>query len=741
MPLVACSPRAAAPVALTAVAWLALVPAVAIAQELRVPAAGIVSPAAGPAAPAPAPQLPSPHVTLGEAVRLTLQHDPEAAIAREDFVHARGRLRETSGAFDSMIFAKSTFTWTKTPLQPFLRARENRTRLQLELLTTAYGIVDRELRAALASLDPRPPRCPVGFDLSLRDQSIRIDRQDPLERSLMGLQRDLGDPVSAQIRAGLSGVGVANVCTPSNELRLPLDSALGFWRQANSTVGGTLGLNPLLANLPQVPHEQIEAQQEIAYTISTRAALGRLRLADTPLDELRRDFLVDAGWSKPLRNGWFVSSQIRVQSTQQTFVGKVLDPSFGGSAQPILFPSTFTTSLTVPLARGGGRATVTAPERAAALNVRAENARLRHTLTERTFGTVLAYVGLVASQERVRYLGESSTRQRELVSLTEQLVNAQELAQIDLNRARAHAASAEAANSQARRALVEAQVTLVRAMGMDVASADALPVAPEGFADIKAAPDAETMIKAALAARQDRRALSALRDAAGILATAARADLRARYDMTISGGLSNTYDNPLFRFMPDELHPIYSDFAVFPPPGLSPVRFATPQGFYRSLTGRWEPFVKVQISYELPFRKNRYIGRSLQAEANVRRSTIEGQDLDRLTRDSIMRVTGSLNSRAAAIERRRFAIERQRDVLQNSLAQLRAGEATVMDLIATDEDLTREQVLLVDDLLAYFSTLARLQFDTGELMRYDGEALASEALLFNATTYVIGGRP
>lgn len=729
------APRAAT---LAAAAWLTLIPLVAAAQELRVPSKAIVTPTG--AAPVAAPQLPAPIVTLSDAVRLTLEHDPEAALGREEIAIARGRVRETRGMFDSKVNAKTTFSWSKTPIQPSMRARENRTRLQLELLNLAYTRVDNDLRASIASLDPRPPRCPPGnLSLSIRPQSIRIDRQDPTERTLLGVQRDLGDPIAQQFRAGLAGIDVSDLCTPSTSLGLS-GNALGTWRRADQAAGGSLGLTPLLANLPQLPHEALEAQQEIAYTISRRAALGRLRLGDTPLDEIKRDFMIEAGWSKPLRNGWFLNTNLRLSSAQQSFVNKVLDPSFGGSAQPILFPSTWTMNLTVPLARGGGRTTVTAPERAAELNLRAENARVRHTLTERAFSTVLAYLNLIAAQERLQVLTESATRQRELQSMTQQLVKAQELAQIDLNRSQARTSAAEAAVSEARRARVEAQVSLAQAMGVDVATVESLPVAPERFAEPKAAPNAEAMFTAAIAARHDRRAIAALREASGILANAARADLRPRYDLTISGGLSNTYDNPLFRFLSDELHPIYSDFEVFPPPGLDPVRFATPGGFGRSLTGRWEPFVNFKMNYELPFTNNRYGGRTMQAESNVRRSTIEVQDLDRRIRDSITRLTGTLDANAAAIERRRFVIDRQREVLSGSMQQLKGGEATVIDILSTELDLTREQEQLISDLLTYFSTLARLQFETGELVRYDGEGLDSEAAVFTPDSYVSGGK-
>src|SRR5687768_9086858 len=98
------TPRAAA---LTAAMWLTLIPLVAAAQELRVPSAAIVTPTG--AAPVPAPQLPAPIVTLNDAVRLTLQHDPEAALGREEISRARGRVRETRGMFDSKVNAKTTF--------------------------------------------------------------------------------------------------------------------------------------------------------------------------------------------------------------------------------------------------------------------------------------------------------------------------------------------------------------------------------------------------------------------------------------------------------------------------------------------------------------------------------------------------------------------------------------------------------------------------------------------------------
>lgn len=709
-------------------------PAVSAAQEVRVPGTAVVD-VARPVA--PAPPLATPEVTLAEAVRLALAHDPEGALARQDSARAAGLVREARAAFDPILAGRTSLGWSHTPIQPFLRARENRKRLQLELLATAYSIVDRELRAAMAGLAPRPPRCPVGFDLQIRDQSIRIDRQDPLERSLMGVQRDLGDAVAAQLRAGLGGVGVANVCAPASDLQAPQEASLGFYRGADTAAGGTLGLNPLLANLPQHPHELLAAQQQIAHTIATRAALGRARIDVVPAEEVRRDVAIEASLGKPFRNGWFVSGELRLLSQQHTFVDKPLDPSFGGSDQPILFPSYVTLGLTVPLGRGGGRLTVEAPERAAALQLRAARARLRHTLTERAFGTVLAYLGLVAAQERLRHLEESAARQRDLVALTEQLVTAGELARLDLDRAQARAAEAASAASQGRIARAEAQVALARAMGVDVLSPEALPVASDAFTGtVKAAPGVAAMVGRAVAARQDRRALHALREAAGVLAAAARADLRPRYDLTISGGLSNTYDNPLFRFMPDELHPIYSDFAPIPAPGQAPTRFATPRGFYRSVSGRWEPFLGVQMSYELPRGNRAWLGRSLQMESQVRRSAIELEDLDRVVRDAIAAASGALDAAAATIERRQVVIARQQETLAGTLEQFRAGEATLLDVIVTEDALTREQVQLVADRLAYFGTLARLQFEAGELLRVEDEGLDSETLVFAPGAFV-----
>jgi outer membrane protein TolC len=229
-----------------------------------------------------------------------------------------------------------------------------------------------------------------------------------------------------------------------------------------------------------------------------------------------------------------------------------------------------------------------------------------------------------------------------------------------------------------------------------------------------------------------------LKEAAGVLARAAQADRRPRFDATFSGGLSNTYDNPLFHYLPDELFPIFTNLPKpeIPPPTVEPSRFAALRGFGRSLNGRWEPFFKVAVTYELPFGNNRSGGRALQAQASLQSSTVQAADIDRLILDNVTQAAGALRATAETILRRRETIELQRTTLDGALARMRGGELSLIDTLTTEDDLKREQVQLVEDQLQYFSTLARLRFETGQLVTIDGEGAPALGLTFSSREFI-----
>jgi outer membrane protein TolC len=689
-----------------------------------------------------APLLPAPSISMSEAVRLTVEHDAAVAIARTDVSAAGGRLRESKGLFDPLVAVRTTFGWNHTALRPFLRHREENKRLQFATVASAFGTVDAGLRKALASLTPRTPNCPIGFNFSIAGSlvpSIKVDRQDATELNLMGVQTDLGNPVGQSVIGGFSPKSVSGVCTPPGKIGFPLEQYRNLWGDADIAAGGNLGLNQFMANGPQYPYELASAQQQLAQTIATRAALGRARLGEVPLDEVRRDFAFEANWDKLRRNGWSYGGQLRLLSNQHSFVGKSLDPSFGGVEDPILFPSFATLNLTAPIARGGGRRTVEAPEQAAALDLRSESERIRHTISESTFTTVLAYLNLVAAQERLRYLEESAARQGQVLSATQQLVTAGDQPQAELGRARARSADAAAAVADGQLAVLEARVALADAIGVNVATIDNLPMAQGGFADVlPSIPTTDALMAAAMNGRRDRRALQLLKEAAGLLARAAQADRRPRFDATFSGGLSNTYSNPLFHYLPDELFPIFTSLPKpeVQPPSLPPSRFAAIRGFGRSLSGRWEPFFTVAVTYELPFGNNRYGGRALQAEASLQRSTVQAADIDRVILDNVTHAAGSLRSTAETILRRRETIELQRTTLDGALARMRGGDLSLIDTLTTEDDLKREQVQLVEDQLQYFSTLARLRFETGQLITVEGEGAPALGLSFSSREFI-----
>jgi outer membrane protein TolC len=291
--------------------------------------------------------------------------------------------------------------------------------------------------------------------------------------------------------------------------------------------------------------------------------------------------------------------------------------------------------------------------------------------------------------------------------------------------------------ASARQAVSTARVSLAEAMGLEASSLAEAPAAADRFADVTLDPTAiEALIKSALAERRDLRALDAARRASAEFAAAARSDLKRRFDVSIKTGLANNYESELFRFLPDEQNPIFSQLED-PKPIRDRDRYYWPRGFYRSLRGRWEPFVVASISVDFPFKNNAARGRLAQAQATLRSAEIDLTDRRRVIGEGIIGVSGALRNAAEAIVRGREAIERDRQSLDSIVGLLKAGETTVIDTLTTEEELLRDELELARQLQVYHSLLARLRFESGRLVSFASEGEPAEAVRFLPTEYVV----
>src|SRR5262249_16683839 len=140
-------------------------------------------------------------------------------------------------------------------------------------------------------------------------------------------------------------------------------------------------------------------------------------------------------------------------------------------------------TLSVPFARGLGATSTEAQERIARHMLAAQNEQFRHDMSTQVFQTILAYLNTVAAQDNVSLLQESATRQHGILEVAQGQVTAGDLPGVDLNRARASAASVAQALNAGQASLLEARVALARTIGVDLDSLEAAPQATETFAN------------------------------------------------------------------------------------------------------------------------------------------------------------------------------------------------------------------------------------------------------------------
>jgi outer membrane protein TolC len=725
---------------------LALAPPAAAQVVITVPGAEVLASRS-----VTPPRSPQGTLTLAEAVEVTIRQSPDISRAAERLRAATGRTRQLGGPFDYLVHSNPNVTISYQQLTPFLRSREISTRESIRLVAEQYNELTDILQQIIDGTSTDPPRCPSNLTFD-RDR-LGLDRLDDTTQRLVGVERDLpaatlinleGFPTTGIITdvGPVVGLDLGDICSTPIEPFFSPEAFNGALRKIDQ--GGGFGLESLLIGVAQIPKEVRLLQQQITRAVAVRAELALERLGEVPDDDIKRNFAADVGLSKFFRNGLSFDARFEVQSQEHHFAGKPLDPSFGGLGLPTQFYSSASVSLNVPLLKGLGRAATGAPERASERIERAESDQLRHAVGESVFRTVLAYLNLVAAQETVRLLDESAARQERILALTRERVASGDIAGVEVSRVQGRVASVASALAQARVAADEARVALAEAMGVTLESLADLPQAADAFMTTAVElADADSLVEYALDARFDARAARGRREAAGILAEGARLDERRRLDLSFTAGVSNLYDSPFFRYLWDEQAPIIQQTATLPiaelvgvpvPPD-SPLRYSSARGFGRVLSSRHEPFVSVNVTWQLHFGNRAAKGRSAQAAATLETSSINERDLERVITENVIGTTGTVRKAADAAAGWQSAVAFGEQVLSAALDQLQTGDLTILDTLLTEQSVTEDQLQLVRQRQIYLSTLARLRFDTAQLVVFENPGTPTEQIRFNAADF------
>jgi outer membrane protein len=444
-------------------------------------------------------------IGLVEAVRLTLQHDPNIRLQDQVTVFQKGVAQEQTGAFDFSLLGNLSYEYRQQELSESRKKLEQEKRdfLDEEIARNEGSQSEaEELLAALRRAEASPPGEVDLPDPELQAQLLIIDAlinqaEDPAARQeLFDLRTEFLDSTISQVEDGLV--------------------------------------------------ELISSLEE------TR--LYRQQIGDAPDDEVFYTGALNVQLSKLFRNGIGVAPFFEGTFDGENFKGKPRSQDFGGKGIEDLFTFRVGVSVAVPLARGRGGDATGAAEKAAQIDYDGSLYALKHQSSVSVLSTVLAYWDLRASQEIVDAAARSVGLQSRLVELTEALIEADEMPQADLARVQASQARSQARLEDARRNLHEARVNLATVMGITVTELEgSLPLARDAF---PGAPDAlpgseviAQLMRDASDQRQDIRAALASEDSSAVLEKAAETDVRPKVDVVGKGWYTSLGERTISRVM------------------------------------------------------------------------------------------------------------------------------------------------------------------------------------------------
>jgi hypothetical protein len=233
-------------------------------QRLQVLGPPVLDPAWGAWRPRPLVQT---LLTLADAVELTLKHSPAIARARYDVALAAGRLQETRGVFDPAVTVVPGGAYLHEELTPSLRGFERNRRHQLDILATAFDSMYRGISDALNQAQRSEPFCPSALTFADRPGDFIIDRQDPLERRVLGVERDLRQELPIRIDQGIirSSIGpirLGSICRAPGDGGVAAGQTLDLAQRINQA--GRYRLEAVIDGLRALPEEINRFRAELA---------------------------------------------------------------------------------------------------------------------------------------------------------------------------------------------------------------------------------------------------------------------------------------------------------------------------------------------------------------------------------------------------------------------------------------------------------------------------------------------
>jgi len=440
----------------------------------------------------PVVQFDADGIGLLEAVRLTLDNDPNIKIEEATTSFQRGILQESTGLFDAALFTNVSYQYRQQELRDSVREQEQEKRDNLREGIEQGEEFEDQVSAEVDDLDNALENPATIGNFSL-----------PTDPVLEAQIRFIDELI---LQAQAEGTPVQELIDLRNDL---IRERLAELRDAlQATLDGLEASRQELANL-----------------------------GPTPDDEVLQNGQARVGGRKLFRPGIQVSPFFEGNWDSNRYKGKPADAAFGGKGIEDLFTFRVGFQVVLPLARGAGSDSVAAAERAARFDLEASRYSLEHRTSLSVLQTVLAYWDLRAAQERVDVAELSVELQERLLDVNEALIQSGEQPGAERARVQASLATSRARLENSSQALHRARVSMAETMGIAVDGTDgSLPLARDPFPDTPGEMiDVEAVMQLAGEAvdvRRDLMAARSLQESGRVLVRGAEIDTRPLLDVT-----------------------------------------------------------------------------------------------------------------------------------------------------------------------------------------------------------------
>lgn len=396
---------------------------------------------------------------------------------------------------------------------------------------------------------------------------------------------------------------------------------------------------------------------------------------------------------KPYRSGVIVTPFLELSGGGTSYRNKEKSEELGGPGGVDTYTSSIGFTIDIPLGRGRGEDSTGAAETAANIDYDASVSALKHRASDSLYQTLLAYWALVAKQESVKVYERTLGLQAKLVELSTALVEADELPRVEMARVLAREAEVRGQLDDAYRRLHDARMALSQAIGLQVnetaeapLAADPFPLAPSE-AEL-AALEVSLLAGESIERRHDIRAARQLQESGKVLWRAAYIDLKPRVDLQLQLSYAGLGEDANVR-----------------------------EGIEGALGGNWTgPGGRLGLTFERPIENNVQRGILEQRGALVAQRAISAIDLERSVKANVVLAAGTLTQAARQLRRFAAAADYYRQSYEAEIEKLRAGTATVIDSITTEQRWVDSQLALIDSQLQVASALAQLRFETATLL-------------------------